>query len=282
MDQKPSNPLTKHFRQPAIYLKLPSGGQFWDEDAIRLPMNGEIAIYPMTTRDEITLRTPDALMNGAGVVSVIQSCCPDIINAWRMPSIDVDAVIIAIRIASYGDVMTFNSRCPQCSEIHDYGLSLQQVLSRIRMPNYEELVDLDGLKIKLYPQAYFNLNEGNILQFEEQKLMQAIQNTDLPEEQRSVEIAKQVERIVTVNIKTLTSSTEYVQLDDGTQVADKEFLREFYTNCSGHVTKSVQEKLAKLNSEGAVKPMHVACESCSKEFDIQVTFDYASFFDNGF
>lgn len=282
MDQKPSNPLSKHFRQPAIYLKLPSGGEFWPEDAITLPVNGELAIYPMTTKDEITLRTPDALMNGAGVVSVIQSCCPEILDAWRMPSIDVDAVIIAIRIASYGDVMNFTSRCPSCNEVHDYALSLQQVLGRIRMPDYQSTVDVDGLKVKLYPQPYFNLNEANMLQYEEQKLMQAIQSTDMDETLRSVEINKQVQRIVDLSVKTLTSSTQYIEMADGTKVSNKDHLAEFYTNCSGTVTKQVQARLTDLNAEGAVKPMHVNCEACTKEFDIQVTFDYASFFASGF
>lgn len=282
MDQKAVNPLAKHFRQPALYLKLPSRGEYWPEDAINLPANGEIAIYPMTTRDEITLRTPDALINGAGVVSVIQSCCPEIVDAWRMPSIDVDAVIIAIRIASFGHVMKFTSRCPNCNEVHDYGLDLQTVLGRIRMPNYRDPVESEGLKIKLFPQPYFDLNQSNMLQFEEEKLLQAIQNTEMDPEIRSVEINKQVDRIVDINVNTLTASTQYIDMEDGTRVTEKQYIKEFYVNSSGATTKAVQEKLAALNSEGAVKPLNVNCESCSTPFDIQVTFDYASFFDNGF
>jgi hypothetical protein len=178
--------------------------------------------------------------------------------------------------------MTFTSRCPGCNESHDYGLNLQEVLERIRMPNYKDPVDVSGLKIKLYPQPYFDLNEANMLQYEEQKLMQAIQNTEMPSEQRSAEINKQVERIVVLNIKTLAACTQYIELEDGTKVNDKAHLIEFYANSDGSTTKKVQEKLGELNSEGAIKPLTVNCESCAKEFDIQVTFDYASFFDSGF
>ena len=32
MDIKPVNPLAKHFRQPAIYLKLPSQGQSFQQN----------------------------------------------------------------------------------------------------------------------------------------------------------------------------------------------------------------------------------------------------------
>ena len=67
------NPLSGHFRQPAIYLKLPSRGHFYPDNGIDLPVTGDIPVYPMTVRDELTLKTPDALMNGVGVINVIKS-----------------------------------------------------------------------------------------------------------------------------------------------------------------------------------------------------------------
>jgi hypothetical protein len=57
-----ANPLKAFFRQPAIYLKLPSDGAYWPEDAIEFPANRELPVYPMTAVDEITYRTPDALV----------------------------------------------------------------------------------------------------------------------------------------------------------------------------------------------------------------------------
>lgn len=282
MDSKAPNPLAKHFRQPAIYLKLPSKGQYWPEGSINLPANGEVAIYPMTTKDEITLRTPDALMNGSGVVSVIQSCCPEILDAWQMPGIDVDAVIIAIRIASYGHEMTFTSQCPACKEVNDYGLDLRVVLDSIRMPDYDKSVSVESLKIKSRPQPYFNLNETNQAQFEQQKLLQAIENTELDAEIRSVEIEKHMNRIIEIGAKTLATSTDYIELEDGTRVSDKDHLTEFYLNTSSAVTKVIQDRLSSINEQGAIKPMHVNCTACNAPFDIQVTFDYASFFDSGF
>ena len=62
------NPLQQYFRRPAIYLRLPSEGNGYPEGSINLPDNGEVPVYPMTTIDEITSRTPDALFNGTVVV----------------------------------------------------------------------------------------------------------------------------------------------------------------------------------------------------------------------
>ena len=92
-----TNPLNKYFRQASVFITLPSAGQYWPEGTLVMPETGQLPVYPMTTRDEITLKTPDALMNGTGMVEVIQSCCPNIKNAWEMPSVDVDTVLIAVR-----------------------------------------------------------------------------------------------------------------------------------------------------------------------------------------
>jgi hypothetical protein len=59
-----NNPLAKFFRQPAIYVRLPSQGRNWVTGTINYPESGELAVLPMTAIDEITYRTPDALFNG--------------------------------------------------------------------------------------------------------------------------------------------------------------------------------------------------------------------------
>ena len=154
-----ANPLAKYFRQPAIYIKLPGAGKFWAEGSLNLPVNGEIPIYPMTTRDEVTLRTPDALMNGSGVVSVIESCCPNIIDAWKTPTVDVDAILIAIRIASYGQQMDVETTCPHCNEKNTHALDLINCLGGIQCPDYSQPIAIDNLKIKLKAQIYFGSNQ---------------------------------------------------------------------------------------------------------------------------
>ena len=76
MGQPQVNPLKKHLRQPKIYIKLPSQGKYWHPNAIDFPESGELPVYAMTARDEITFKTPDALLNGQATVDVIQSCMP--------------------------------------------------------------------------------------------------------------------------------------------------------------------------------------------------------------
>ena len=52
-----NNPLTQYFRQPAVYVKLPSGGKYYSEGSIVMPANQELPVYPMTAIDEIAYKT---------------------------------------------------------------------------------------------------------------------------------------------------------------------------------------------------------------------------------
>ena len=279
----PPNPLAKHFRQPSIYLKLPSGGAHWPEGSIDLPVTGDIPILPMSTKDEIVLKTPDALLNGQGVVDVIQSCCPSIKDAWKMPSVDIDAVIIAIRIASYGNQMEFNGECPHCKTTNDYMVDLGVMLSNITAPNYNQKLIVDDLKVKLKPQAYFSVNRSNMIAYEEQQILRSLGTLeDNPEEAKRI-FNENLIKLVDLNILMLADSTDYIETEDGKIVNDTGFIQEFYKNCDTRVVKTIREKLDEYSIFGGIKPVHVNChnEECGKEFDITITFDFASFFAKG-
>ena len=282
MDQVNANPLAKHFRQPALYIKLTSGGRYWRQESLDLPATGDIPVYPMTTRDEITLRTPDALLNGASVVNVMQSCCPNIKNAWDMPSIDVDSTLIAIRIASYGPTMSISSKCPTCSSEHDYDVDLMGVLAGISLPDYTKTIAQDGLEIKLKPQNYRQVSEAGRLTYEEEKLVGLFSDPDMDPEVRKAEYSKHINKMIDLNVQVATNVTEYILTEDGTKVTDAEFIKEFYSNAESTVLRAVQEGIAATAEAVSIKPVDVNCTECNTKFKITIDFDYASFFARGF
>lgn len=274
------NPLSKHFRTPALYIKLPSKGKWWPEGAIEYPLSGEIPILPMTSRDEIMLRTPDALLNGEGVVQVIQSCCPVIHDAWKMPSIDVDAVLIAIRIASYGNSMEMSAICPACKEHNDYAVDLHAVMSSIGSPSYDAL-ETKGLKIKLRPQEYFSINTTNMLQFEEQRMLQFIADPSIKGEDRERIFKENLKKLVDINIKVVTDSTEYIETSDGDKVTEPEYISEFYENADRTILADIKDYLETVKEEIDIKPINVACDHCNHEYKLAVTFNHSDFFGQG-
>ena len=79
-----TNPLGKYYRQPQIYIKLPSGGRYYPKEVYTPTETGEIPILPMTAKDEMAFKTPDAMINGQSTVDVIKSCVPNLLDPWKM------------------------------------------------------------------------------------------------------------------------------------------------------------------------------------------------------
>jgi len=218
-------------------------------------------------------------MNGQGVVSVIESCVPAITNAWAMPSIDVDAILIAIRIATYGEDMDMESICPQCEAENRHQFGLGQVLMRVRSPNYNDAVTIDNLVIKLKPMNYLQSTQNNLAKFEEQKIIQLIDNENIDPDTRKAQLDIHLQKIIASNVDQLTNSTESITTADGQIVDSKEFIKEFYNNTSNNVIKIVQKKLRDFAETAGLPPARVKCEGCEKDYDLAVNFDYANFFE---
>lgn len=275
-----TNPLAGHFRQPAIYLKLPSQGRYWPEGAIDLPLTGEIPVYPMTSKDEVTLKTPDALLNGQGVVDVIQSCCPSIKDAWQMPNTESDAVLIAIRLASYGNEMGVDSKCPHCNHDNSHAIDLNIVLDRVRFPNYDKIIEAGGLKFKLKPHNYYTANKANLAAFEEQKIMENLLIEGLEEEEKLAEFNHRIKNLNTLNIDMIVGFTDYIEIPTGEKVRDEAFIKEFYDNADNKIIKVLQAAVQEINGESELPTLKISCEGCEKEYDLKIEFDHSRFFGN--
>jgi hypothetical protein len=179
-----SNPLQQYFRQPAIYVQLPSKGKFYPPGAIDLPVNNELPVFPMTALDEITQRTADALFNGQATIKTIESCVPNIKDAWSIPSIDMDTLLIAIRIASYGHELEFESSCPSCSNENNYLVDLRVLLDQLEAPDYNKTINYGDIEIFLRPLNYRQQNKAAMEQFEDQKLMEMIPESDITDKEK--------------------------------------------------------------------------------------------------
>ena len=281
MSTQSQNPLTRHFRRPAIHFKLPSNGRFWRDEDLVLPATGELPIMPMTAADEVSLKTPDGLMNGSSVVEVIESCCPSIKNAWNMPTVDVDATLIAIRIASYGSGMDVTTTCPHCGAQDDYSFNLVEILDQIHCPDYTKPVEFDGLKIKLRPQTYKSMTQANLKDYEEQRIMMALTSDTISEEERNLQLKSSVSRVLELNDALLLASTESITDEDGEVISDRDFIGEYYKNAPSTAIKTIRERLDQIAKEGALPISQLQCNECHKAYELPLVFDYSSFFDLG-
>ena len=100
------NPLLARVNLPGETFKLPSGGILYDDDEISSDVkDGELHVLPMTTYDEILLRTPDLLFSGDAIKQVFNRCVPQVTNPMLLFAKDVDFLLLCLRKVTYGDEM---------------------------------------------------------------------------------------------------------------------------------------------------------------------------------
>ena len=281
---KNSNPLSKYFRQASIYVALPSGTDY-PADVVTKSETGEIGIMPMTAKDEIRFKTPDALMNGQGVVDVIQSCVPDIKDAWQIKSYDLDTILIAIRIATYGETMEINFNVPGANENVSHTINLPSILDQIKNTKVDtEFTLKDGLKIKMRPLTYKDMTSTSLQTFQQQKMYSAVQDSELPDEDKAKRFNDAFKQLTELNASILLKNISAVVMTDGTEITDHAHIKEFVENANAVLVKEIEDKVADLRGQGAVKPLKLkASEEQIKKgapatYEVPVTFDTANFF----
>jgi hypothetical protein len=272
-----TNPLTQYFRQPAIYIKLPSQGQNYPVGTIDMPTNGELPVYPMTAIDEITYRTPDALFNGQAVVNVIQSCVPNIKNAWAVPSIDIDTILISIRIASYGHDMEFGTTCPACQDISDRSIDLRTVLATLSAANYNSTITSGDLQIYFRPLTYKNLNDNNKLQFEQQRLLQIMPDDTVSDADKMTALTAAFKKLTEITVQSLALSIVAIKTP-GALVNEFAHIEEFLKNCDRALFNQIRDHVISLREKSEMQPLKIACPACKNEYEQAITLDMSSFF----
>ena len=240
---------------------------------------------PMTAKDEIRFKTPDALMNGQGVVDVIQSCCPEIKDAWQIKSYDLDTILIAIRIATYGETMEINFNVPGANENVSHTINLPSILDQIKNTKVDtEFTLKDGLKIKMRPLTYKDMTSTSLQTFQQQKMYSAVQDSELPDEDKAKRFNDAFKQLTELNASILLKNISAVVMTDGTEITDHAHIKEFVENANAVLVKEIEDKVADLRGQGAVKPLKLkASEEQIKKgapatYEVPVTFDTANFF----
>jgi RNase P subunit RPR2 len=233
----------------------------------------------MTAIDEITSRTPDALFNGSAVMDIIGSCVPAIKDPWKMPMIDFNTLLVSVRLASYGHEMEINSTCPKCGHNHALTIDLRTVLDNLGSPDYSKSVNAGDLECYFAPMTYRQVNEVSRANFEDQKIMQALNDADMSEEEKLRRLGEAFRKITELTIRSIGESIITIKTTDA-MVTDKANIVEFLQNCPKHVFDQIRDHTVKLREATDLTPVSVTCEECTNQYQQEFTLDMSNFFGN--
>jgi hypothetical protein len=271
-------------RQPKIYIRLPSDAEYWPSESLSRSVNGEYPVFSMTARDELLLKTPDALMNGQAVVDVIQSCMPNITNAWDTPNIDLDVILIAIRLSTYGETMETTLDVGNHQEM-TYQMDLRSLLDQLHTTiSWQNRVEVnEQLVVYVKPLTYRDMTQTSVQTFEAQRIMSVVNDSALSDQQKIQTFRESFTKLTEITVGLVANAVYQIDSVAGA-TTDPEHIAEFMQNCDREVFESVRQHLDAMREQNSLKPMTVEtttemrAQGSPDTMQIPLVFDPASFF----
>lgn len=277
------NPLRKYFRQPKVYITLPSKGKFYAPDAINIPEGEEYPVYAMTAKDELTMKTPDALLNGAATVEIVKSCVPSIINPWAMPSIDLDAILIAIRIATYGETMEVETKTPVTGEDKTFSVDLRQLLNKLVVNEYVSAFTTGDMTINVRPLTYREFTDASLKTFEEQRIFALVEDEKISDNEKLSKFNDSFQKLTKLTISTISKSITSIVVGDD-EVTNPQHIEEFINNADKQFYNDVLSHIEKQRDTFQLEPLKVqstdedVAAGAPRTWEVPITFDQSNFF----
>lgn len=276
-----SNPLQKYFRSPGIFVKVPTLCQYLNDiTTIETTVNDEFAVYPMTSADEIIMKNPEALLNGFAIEQVISSCVPGIKNIREFANIDLDVLLLSIKKATYGDILTTHSTCPVCKKENEFEISIDWILANIKYYPKDFTYRInDNMVFYFKPYSFEVHSKIGIKQYEEGKLAKSLMSDDnMSELEKIREFQKSFLRIAEFNVEIMSGSIMKIVVE-GEVVDDPDFILEYVKNADRNVIEKLNEKSKEINEYGGMtKKLDVVCTGCQHAWESDLILDPSYFF----
>jgi len=278
------NPLMTYNRRPPTYVSLPSGGRHYTTPP-KLTVDGELAVYALTAKQELLLKSPDSLLNGESIFKVLQHCVPDIANPHEVPLCDLEAILIAMRLISYGPTMDVSYKCPKCTKSLERVIDLQELTTKVRPLQDSYVITLEsGLKVYLRPRSVKQSIAESMVTLEQERLILSVSDESKTVEERARLYNESMAYLTEKSVQNLAGYIYKVETPDGQSFNDSTMIYEWVDQINIHEFKLIDAGVKKIDRAGIDTNIKIVCDSeeCKHEFEDKVVFDPSRFFALGF
>lgn len=267
------NPLSQYFRTPALHVSLPSQGKFYEKNSLVQTADHQYPILPMSRQDELVYSSVSA-HSGSMIASIIASCVPNIKDVWKMPAIDIDKLLVAIKVASNGNLLMTNTVCTNCQIENKIEIDLTQVLDQFETPDYDQPLVLQDLKIYFRPILYQQANDNIADQISEQAVLDTI-NDDLDQDVRSQKIDQLLHKVRDLASTVLAKHIRCIQTPS-TQVDSQLHIIEWLANCDRDTYFRLQQHVIAIKQQTETSPIETTCLACNTVYQSDYTLNLAN------
>jgi hypothetical protein len=154
---------------------------------------------------------------------------------------------------------------------------LRAVLDGVRSPDFHSTSEFGGLEINFRPMDYKTQNDTNQVQFEQQQQIQAIQFSDISDDEKIAALNASLKKITELTIDALKWSIASIRTPNAL-VTEPEYIHEFLTNCDSKIYSQIRDRIISLRQDSEIKPLHIQCSNCQHEYKQELSLDQTSFF----
>lgn len=258
--QTPINPLLSRVQLPGEVHRLPSRGLFYKNGELSEDVkDGELTIYSMTTVDDVTIRSPDLLLNGQAAIQVIQRCCPQVLKPNQLLAKDVDFIMVALRKVSYGRYydMTHTHDCDGAKE-HSYQIDMDQFLRDVKTIDPTSISKKFAVKLSNGQTASFHPLTYDLLT----NMMQSVDESNKSPEERNQ-----------IYLSTLTNMISSVD-----EVTEKQHIFDWLNVLPVGIQREINEAVDRTTEWGADLTVTVKCRDCGEEIILGAPINPITFF----
>ena len=281
-----TNPLLDDLSFPPVAICLPTSA-YWYEDGVidpnADPLN--LDVKPLGILAEQNFRDSWLLASGKAVPRIIREVCPAILQPEELAEDDIEAILLATRLASYGDMMKLTHKCQNkdvdsegdgeiCEEENELDLNIQEFITR-----YDQIRNIDDYKVDLNAVAHTVYLRPTPYKQSLQVLKQAVlaEKTftsfdDMTAEDfvldpiKIADYSHLADLTSDVTIESLVESIHYVTTVKGDKVFEKDSIREWLlampTTESKLIVNKINELATVLRQRSEVK---YNCHTCGFE-----------------
>lgn len=311
-----SNPLIEELSNslPGVAISLPTQGIYYGKGVLAPNADvNEIEVGCLTMIDELKGRDPYLLASGQAMRGMVARLCPDVLDPDRLCDIDIEAILLAARIASYGDTLPIHTKCqnperielldpdsgvptgefrPACILEEDLMISLTEL-----MYNYAPITDRFefvllpyGQTVRLQPLTHkgsLALTRTLIDRQRELKLLEQYEQegevslSDLGED-ALIQYMRIVDTSINLTTDLIVDAIHTVTTSKGEVVSDKKVILEWLHRLPSDKVKELNEEINRLVDR--LKQMSCvthACPECGWVNKIPVILDAQKLFSSG-
>ena len=117
-------------------------------------------------------------------------------------------------------------------------------MDKIKMPDFSEPVIIGDITVYFKPLTYKDQNDNNTAQFQDQKMLEALPTSDMPEEEKIAALQQAFNNISLLTLNAIADSISMMKTGDDV-VVDKDHIKEYLQNCNNKSFEKYARRLKK-------------------------------------